>query len=160
MPITPVRRKDSKALKKIYKGLKELTKKEIALGFPEGKCHPYDEPPYLGVAEVAAKQVFGVGVPQRDFMSQARPIIEEKCRKVLKAIVKVAEIGSDPSELLEAAGLYGSEAIKEAIEEGDYEPLSPYTIQKRIENGRPSTKPLIDTAHMITSATYVVREKR
>lgn len=160
MPIKPVKRKNPEALKKIYVGLKELTKKEIALGFPEGKCQPYDEPPYLSVAEVAAKQVFGVGVPQRNFMSQARPIIEEKCRKVLKSIVKVAEAGADPTELLEAAGLNGSEAIKEAIEEGNYEPLSPYTIQKRIENGRPSTKPLIDTAHMITSTTYVVREKK
>lgn len=130
--------------------------KVIAVGFPRGKCQAY--PDGTPVAEVAAAHVYGMGVPVRDFMAYADPEIRKRTTPYLQAVAE--EINKPvPNQrvidaLMEAAGQEGAQAIKDAILEGEYTPNADATVE-----AKGSDKPLIDTTHMLNSATYVVRDK-
>lgn len=140
-----------------------VANKEIACGFPSGTAEVY--PDGESVAGVAAQHVFGVGVPQRDFMAYSREDVERKSAPLLKKIVQLVNKGQSRGvpELMEAAGIAGAKAIKLGILDGTYEPNSPATLHPSVggtnPDGKKSTKPLIDTGHMIQSVTHVVREK-
>lgn len=156
-----IKHSNPSALKNIVRERKELAKKQIALGFPMGKTNSYPESGE-SVAHVAAQHEYGVGVPRRAFMSQATPNINEAVKEAVEAIVLHVDDGHKverADSLFEAAGQLGAEAIKRTIIDGEFQALSQYTIQRRIEEGRPSTKPLIDTSHMINSVTHIVRDK-
>lgn len=145
-------RKNPLALEKVAARLKQLASREIAVGFPRGKAQAY--PDGTSVVEVAARHVFGEGVPQRDFMALAKPGIAEKTRPILRAIA-AAETPGEVTALQNAAGLAAQAQIQTAIVELDSPPNSPATIA-----AKKSSNPLIDTGHMKDSVTFVVRERR
>lgn len=128
---------------------------EIAVGFPQGKCQAY--PDGTAVEDVAARNCFGIGVPERNFMALAQSDIEKKTQPIMKALV--AELNSGDGRgvdaLRKAAGEAGVSAIKKAITDLDTPPNAPATIA-----AKGSDNPLIDTSHMRNSVTYVVREAR
>ena len=80
-----VRHKNPDALRSVYERLGRAAKREIAVGFPQGKTQAYPETG-AEVAEVAARHVFGIGVPQRDFFAVAMPKIAADVRPFLKAM--------------------------------------------------------------------------
>ena len=155
-----VKRKDPKAVERVYSRLGQTAGREVAVGFPRGKVQAYPESGQ-GVAEVAARHVYGVGVPERNFMGQAQAGIVQETRSLMRAAARAGQGGDEEGSraLLEAAGAKAANEIKLAIRDGDFEPLSERTIERRAEEGRPSTKPLIDTAHMITHVTWAVRKR-
>jgi hypothetical protein len=156
MTIT-VSRKNPNWVASVLGNVTKLAGKEIACGFPKGKCMAYPEGGEQ-VADVAARNTFGIGVPQRDFMSYAQPEIIERTGALMKEIAHQASLKGDHaaelSALMEAAGAAGVGAIKSAIVSGDWPPNSPETIARKGEG----KKPLIDTSHMVNSTTYVVRD--
>lgn len=160
-----------------------LSGKVVACGFPRGMAQPYPEGE--SVASVAAKNCWGIGVIQRDFMSYAKDQIIETTRPIL---IRVARLSHQPGDhraqiqmLLERAGLLAANCIKRAIRDGNWEPNSDHPMSAelhaeierswglKIPRGMSyraaklkyhhSDKPLIDTAHMINAATYVVRDR-
>jgi hypothetical protein len=141
------------ALDSIVTKFKKATEKEIALGFPAGAAESY--PDGTSVVEVAASHVFGVGVPQRDFMAFAKDGIRDKAEPILRQIASLGD-GDEKgiSALQEAAGQAGQSAIRAAITELREPPNSPATIA-----AKGSDNPLIDTTHMRDSVTYVVRKR-
>ena len=147
-------RKNPTAINDYLEGMKKLTEKEIAIGYPKGKAEPY--PDGTSVAEVAAKQCYGIRVPVRDFMKFGELLIsrDTTIKEYLEAIAKHQNEPSVIKALSESAGSQGAALIKEAILTGNWPPNSPVTIAKK-----GSDKPLIDTSHMKNSATYVVRDK-
>jgi len=147
-----IRRKDPHALAKRIKGLQKAAGKEIAVGFPAGKAQAY--PDGTSVIDVAAAHVYGVGVPQRDFMALAKPAIAEKTKDLLTGIAK-ATTAEGAEKLQNAAGLVAQECIREAIIALEDPPNAPATIAKK-----KSSNPLIDTGHMKDSVTHVVRSRR
>lgn len=147
--------------------------KEIAVGFPRGKCQAY--PDGEQVAQVAFENCMGDSdkrIPARDFMGYAQDGIEQRTRPIIR---KIGKLASEPallnpgvndakiSALREAAGQAGAAAVKSAIRDGSYEPNSPRTLHPSVggvnPDGKKSTKPLIDTGHMIQSVTHVVRDR-
>lgn len=150
-----IRQKNPHALAGLLDKCKELAKRQIACGYPAGKAQAY--PDGTPVASVAAAHVYGNGVPVRNFMAYAKPGILHVTRPILAEAAKQVVQGdaSAVDALQNAAGLAAVGEIKNAIVQGDYEPNSPVTIALK-----GSSKPLIDTSHMLQSTTYVVREKR
>lgn len=146
-----VNRKNPTWLGRFTKLLESKSGVEIAVGFPQGKCQAY--PDGRRVADVAARHVFGEGVPQRDFMSYASVGIQRRTQPILQQIAKETHPGAIAA-LQEAAGMEGAEAIKDSILNGPWEPNSEETIKLK-----GSSKPLIDTKHMTNSVTYVIRKK-
>ena len=161
----------------------KIAGKEIAVGFPKGKAQPY--PDGEPVASVAAKNCFGIDVTQRDFMSYAEPSIIDKTRETMLKIIRLNNLFGDHTpqiqELQEKAGLLAANCIKTAIRDGGWEPNSDnpmgWQIRSeisanwgvRIPEGMSyraaklqfhhKDKPLIDTAHLLNSVNYVVRDK-
>ena len=153
-----VRRKNKSAVSEVYSRMQAVAgAREVAVGFPRGKCDAYPETGQ-GVAEVAARHVYGLGVPVRDFMGQAQAGIIENTKKWMRLAARAPNVEA-AEHYLDAAGAAGANEIKLAIRDGHYEPLAERTIERRYEKGRKSAKPLIDTAHMIGSTTWAVREK-
>jgi len=145
-------RKNPEALKELAKRLQEQCRKEIAVGFPAGATQSY--PDGTRVIDVAACHVFGVGVPQRDFMAAAKSGIATAVKPVLAALAN-AETAEEAKALQNAAGQVAQEEIREAIIALQDPPNSAETIARK-----GSSNPLIDTGHMKDSVTYVVRDKR
>ena len=156
-----VKQKNPDALRQVYERLGRASRREIAVGFPQGKVQAYPETG-AEVAEVAARHVFGIGVPQRDFFGVAMPKIAVDVRPFLRAIAKAYSEGKPSGAIMvleEAAGQKAQAALRTAITDGEYDALAPATIAARKAKGRPSDKPLIETSHMLGAVTHVVREK-
>lgn len=146
-----VKRSNSKGIGIIQQRLKELTKKEIAVGFPKGKSQAY--PDGTSVIEVAASHQYGIGVPERPFMNEAKEEIEKQTKPILRAITK----SKNPNQvkvLQEIAGQAASDAIKKAIVDLKDPPNAPATIA-----AKGSDNPLIDTTHMLKTVVYVIRDR-
>lgn len=150
-----VTRKNPGWLRSLIGEYRTIAGKEIACGFPKGTAQAY--PDGEQVATVAAQHVFGIGVPQRDFMTYSAPDVEKKSKPLLEKIVKLTNRGETQAvpALMEGAGLAGAAAIKNGIVDGEYTPNSLATIA-----AKGSDKPLIDTGHMVQSVTYAIRDKR
>ena len=139
-------------MESLEKKLSEIKKRQIAVGFPKGKCQAY--PDGTSVIDVATQHVFGIGVPERNFMEMAEKGIRKKTKPILRAIYKSdnqTEVGS----LQNMAGQVAADEIKRAIVELTFPPNSPITIAKK-----GSDNPLIDTTHMLHTVTYVVRKRK
>lgn len=154
-----VRRKNPTALAKLFERMTAVANKEVACGYPKGKVQAYPETGE-SVAEVAAKQCFGIGVPVRDFMTLGRQFIDQD-EKIHEIYTEIAKETASPQwnpavveALQEALGQRAQALIQQAIDEGSWEPNSEYTKAKK-----GSDQPLIDTSHMINSTAYAVRPK-
>jgi len=180
MPTGATIRRKSGGLDALTKRLAEVRKLEVAMGFPKGKAQAY--PDGTPVVEVAAAHVFGVGVPERDFMALAKPKIMEQGREYLKKIASLSAKDAKAAEaILEAAGQMGVNEIRSAIVDGSWQPNSIYPMSKELREKvsaswgidippgmsyaaaklkyRGSDHPLIDTGLLIQATTYVVRER-
>lgn len=153
-------RKNPTAIKKIHDAMQAACEKEVAVGFPMGKAQAYPEGE--NVIDVAAKQCFGIGVPERNFMQLGEVYIagdagvKESLRLAAKAASSPEQKAGAVTAMQNAAGQQAEALIKKAIIEGQWEPNSPRTIARK----GVGAKPLIDTGHMLNAVTYVVREKK
>jgi hypothetical protein len=133
---------------------------EVAVGFPAGKAQAY--PDGESVIDVAARNCFGIGVPQRDFMELAKPDIAEKAKPIIREMGRIA-VKPNPGigevtavqALQEAAGQVAQTAIQKAIIDLDTPPNAPATIA-----AKGSSNPLVDTGHLKNAVTFVVRERK
>lgn len=155
-----IKHTNPKALRSIYERMKTAGSRVVAVGYPAGYAQAY--PDGTPVAEVAAQNVFGdpgMNIPARDFMSQARPGMMKWQKTISEKVNEQPLVTTQIEALLNTLGEKAVVAIKDAIINGTYKPLSEYTLEKRLERGNASDTPLIDTSHMIRSTTYVVRDK-
>lgn len=159
MPVKIIR-KNPKWTNQFTKILEAKGENEIAVGFPKGQSQAY--PDGTSVIDVATQHCFGLGVPQRDFMTYAKHSIQQRTDPILRQLTKEIHPAAIRA-LCEAAGLEGVVSIRDAILNGNWPPNSPATLHPIVggtnPEGKKSTRPLIDTAHMINSVTYVVRKK-
>lgn len=146
-----VTRRNPNAIYQALGSIEANCKTEIAVGFPHGKQQAY--PDGTPVEDVAASHVYGLGVPQRDFMALALVDLPDKIRPFLEAIGQQAN-KKESRALQEAAGQQAVSVIQQAITDLDTPPNAPATIAKK-----GSSNPLIDTGHMRTAVTYVIRSK-
>jgi hypothetical protein len=151
-----VRRKNPDALKEMLSRFEKAASREIAVGFPSGRTEAY--PDGTSVVDVAARHVFGVGVPRRDFMADSRPGLRKVEQKFLPEMIKLSGTGLGDAEKLgalqEAAGQAAQEEIRKTIIDFNDPPNSPATIAAKGFNN-----PLVETSHMKDAVTYVIRKR-
>lgn len=142
-------------LDKLAEKYRLLSEQEITVGFPEGKQKAY--PDGTSVVAVAAANCFGTkNIPMRNFMGYAALDIRKRCGPILKAMAELeaGKVGQMP-KLQNAAGLLAENSIKQAIIDLRDPPNAPSTIARK-----GSSNPLIDTGHMKSAVTYIIRKKR
>jgi len=138
----------NKILKKIEE-LKRLRSGKVTVGFPKGG-NAY--PDGTSVASVATWQEFGTrDIPSRPFFRNA--ITRSKSWSALKDKIgkKIMEDDMPMDTGLNIIGQIANDDIKESIRLINSPAISEYTQKKKN-----SSKPLIDTGHMIGSVTWVV----
>lgn len=139
--------------KKILERAKGFTEKGVAVGFPAGRLNAPHYDNKQSIIDVAIKNNYGLGVPQRDFMTPSSKkwmkFFTESLDKVKDGINK----GSiDPEKFLALMGQKGSDIISQEIIDLDTPPNSPVTIALK-----GSSNPLVDTGDMARSTTWQIR---
>lgn len=123
--------------------------KEVDVGFLEGATYPDG----TSVPMVAAIQEFGapkVGIPPRPFF---RSMIANKSPEWPKAIAGLLKANDyDAQTTLAQTG----EAIKGQLQQSIVDTNSPPLAQSTIDR-KGSSKPLVDTGHMLSSVDYEVK---
>jgi hypothetical protein len=156
-----IKRKNPKALDAVVANIGKVGGSVVAVGFPRGQSNAY--PDGTSVIEVAAKHVYGVDVPQRDFMTLAKPEVISRTKEAMDTLRGGGLNQKQIDIALTAAGEEGVSAIKQAITDLDTPPNAPGTLHPDVggtnPKGKKSTNPLIDTEHMRDSVTYAVRKK-
>lgn len=142
-----------------------LTKLKCYVGIPGDAParQPEDEgdtPP--SNALIGYVQEFGepdLNIPARPFLhpgiEAAMPQIEPRLRAMGRAALEgdLAAIQQGYT----AVGLIAQNAVRAQITDGDFAPLAEATLEARRRRGRTGTKPLIDTAQLRNSVTFVVK---
>ncbi len=112
--------------------------------------------PSLTVAEVAAFNEFGLGVPERSFVrayvDENGSLLREDIRKLALLVVKGKKT---TEEALETLGLKVVGGMQKRISKGIPPPNAPATIRRK-----GSSKPLIDTGQLRSSITHRVNKSQ
>lgn len=129
---------------------RQLSKPEtVRVGFLEGATYPDGTP----VALVAAVNEYGApsrGIPPRPFF---RNMIADKSADWPEALGKTLQAtGLDQTKALELMGQGVAAQLRDSIIATDTPPLAQSTIDKK-----GSSKPLVDSGHMLNSIDYEVK---
>lgn len=96
-------------------------------------------------------------IPARPFMDLAMENFRKKLPKILKYnLPKVLNKKMTQKALLTQIGERMAGEIKEAMTNGDWQPLAPATLRARRHGG---DKPLIDTGTLRSSVSFEIRKK-
>lgn len=141
-------------LKQVLDRAMGFTEKGVAAGFPRGRLNAPHYDNKESIIDVAIKNNYGLGVPQRDFMTPSSKkwmkFFRESLDKVSDGITKG---NIDPEKFLSAMGQKGSDIISQEIIALDTPPNSPATIARK-----GSSNPLVDTGDMARSTTWELRK--
>lgn len=148
--------------KELEANINRIDKKVAKVGWFEKSR--YENGEY--VAEIAAQNEFGnpsKNIPARPFISQAIAKDEKLWANILEDQAKLILDGrSTIDKAFEIVGGVAAGSIKESISTLTEPPLSPVTIQRRLQKYKNKqligglTKPLIETAIMLNSVSHVV----
>lgn len=151
--------------KELEANINRIDKKVAKVGWFEKSRYETGE----YVAEIAAQNEFGnpsKNIPARPFISQAIAKDEKLWINILEDQSKLILDGrSSIDKALEIVGGVAAGSIKESISALQEPPLSPVTIQRRLQKYKNQqligglTKPLIETALMFNSVSHVVEGK-
>ncbi len=155
------------------KSLEFLSKTAVLVGVPEEKA---DRDPSMapeentGITNATLAYIHDKGAPEANI--PARPFMEPGIKNAKKDITKymgqaavyllTAKQRQRGIKALNAAGMVAASSIKQKIEDGPFVPLMESTLYRRRTRKvapRTGTKPLIDTAQLQRSITYVVRAR-
>lgn len=104
----------------------------------------------------------GANIPARPFMgpgiANVQPAVTAEFRRCASSLLSGAPV--DVTVTLRRVGLIAQDAIKLKINIGPFIPLAPATLAARRRRGRTGTTPLIDSAQMRNSITFVIRSAR
>ena len=154
-------------LPKLLAAVKLLTRRQCLVGVSDKTAARDPEPGEssdINNATLAYIHEFGSpaqNIPARPFLF---PGIENAKPQIVDLLKKAGAkaLGGDIAEIdrvLNAVGIIAVDAIQQKIEDGPFAPLKPGTLAARRRRGVTRTKPLIDTAAMQASITYVIRDK-
>lgn len=143
-------------------GLKALNENQVLVGVPAQKSPRKGDP--INNAALAWIHNFGfptLNIPARPFMAPGIENAKTAIRDRMERAAKGALAGNNAAVLgqLNAVGIVAASSIKTKIQQGPFVALKPSTLAARRRKGRKGTRPLIDTAQMLGSITYVIRPK-
>ncbi len=172
-------------LKSLREHIKELSEKEVLVGFPEGP--PRGDGTPLTNAALAYIHDNGApeqNIPARPFMVPGIAAVQDQIADTLTAgarrLVVVGNRAVSIDKELTRAGLMATTSIQRTVSAGVPPPLADVTLRDRLRRhkGRageklelesramgnaPSTdfaKPLIDTGQLYRSITFVIRKRK
>lgn len=156
-----IEEKNPNAFKKFFEKIQKVSKKGVVAGFPKGQLNtPHYEPDKpgekgLSIIDVAIRNNFGIGVPQRDFMTPAskkwQKFFNESLDKLRNELEK-EEVDID--KFLNIMGQKGADIISQEIIALKTPPNSPITIARK-----GSSNPLVDSGDMSRSTTWQIRKR-
>lgn len=151
----------------VLKGLVSIEKFDVLVGIPAEKTPRSNEDKgNLNNAQLGYIHENGApeaNIPARPFLM---PGVRESTPKFMPHMKKAALAASEGDRAktekhLNAAGLIATNAVRRRINQGTgFAPLAASTIAARKRRGRSGIKPLIDTAQLRNSITYVVRKDK
>ena len=125
----------------------------IAVGFPMGSDGASTQyPKGESVLDVAARNEFGMGVPERSFLRTGGLEFVDDSQPLFKKAIKRVNEGGDLESELDKIGLKAVAAIQQKIVDVKEPANADSTIARK-----KSSNPLIDTGLMRQSVTYEVR---
>lgn len=146
-----------KRLKEVMKRSKQLNHLQLVVGIPSDE-NSREESTSITNAELGVIHEFGVpekGIPERSFMRSTASEEADNLGRLAK--IQIAECLKGETSTHDAfatVGVYLQGKIVEKITDGDFEPNTEATV-----NRKKSSKPLIDTGQLRGAITYEVREK-
>lgn len=173
---------------KIIKEITRLTGQQVLVGVPDSKTERDDTMTNAALAYIHDNGSPAANIPPRPFMAPGIKNAEKPIAANMKKAVNAA-LDNDQRRVdaaLNSAGLAASSSVREAVEDGDFVPLSPSTIANRyrqrgtkgqregekayqslIDQGikpeqaqaQAGIHPLVNTGEMRNSITYVLRKK-
>jgi hypothetical protein len=119
------------------------------------------EPDQTTLGEVAAAHELGTDtIPKRPFLSQAFEKHQRSLKKLsIELMRKIIDGTIDPESAVKKMGETHQGQVQENFIKGNFQPLSPLTLQLRKEQGISGTRPLIETGRLRQSITYKVKMK-
>lgn len=123
----------------------------VKVGFLEGAKYPTGEP----VAMIAAIQDFGapsVGIPPRPFFRNMVAAKKGEWPAALQGLLKANDYDAERALALMGEGIAGQ--LRQSIVDTNEPPLAPATVRRK-----KSSKPLVDTGHLLASIDYEVESK-
>lgn len=155
----------------LARSIRELTKRDVLVGIPASESDRNSDEitnPELGY--IHENGVPELNIPARPFLvpgvREGQGMYVKYLKQAVNALIKANE--SLAEKALTAAGQAGAIAVQQKIHRGPFTPLQPSTIARRRRRSAGSTyrrvattaaqvSPLIDTAQLLRSITYVVR---
>jgi hypothetical protein len=166
-PHISIEEKGENVYKKLRTELKQLDGAFVKVGFPEGGKvgspgkRKKDAKPYSDmseIAQIAAWNEFGVPGKNKEWQIPPRPFFRSAVdggREALKGfkekVYNLFVLGRlSPAQALDELGLWMQARLRTSIRNGDWPANAPSTIK-----AKGSSKPLIDTAQMLNSVTWI-----
>ena len=150
--------------------IKELTSKRVVAGFPKGELNaPHYEfkwarrkiknkPPYPSIIDVAIWNNFGIGVPRREFMSEAAKKGQQQWEEKFEKVQEGMEKGHmDVQKFLDTMGQKGASIISRTIRDWSTPPNSLYTQIMKGSEKTPVNNPLVDSGDMKNAPRHEIR---
>ncbi len=162
----------------IAKAVKILTTTKVYVGIPSTRTDRRDgEITNAALGYIHTYGVPNLGIPPRAFLVPGVQSVQGEISQRLVSAGKLALQGNTQAitKTYHAIGLIAQTAVKRKINDGPFTPLADSTVARRAAKGRqgaiqelanrragmaPSTdlvKPLIDTAQLRNSISYVIR---
>lgn len=148
-------------LAEIERALKELVKKQVLVGIPEGENRQESgEPSNAQLGYLHHMGSPANNIPARPWLLPAIAGAQTKISGHLKKAAESALDGdmSKADRHLHAAGMTAQNAAKAKLTNGPFRPLSKQRMQERLAKGQANPKPLLDTMQMRNSVTYIVKD--
>lgn len=151
-------------LARTLKALHALTGQDVLVGIPTTRTERKEKGEPVNNAEIGYWMEFGApaaNIPARPFLipgvQAVRPQVNDRMRKAAQAALMGDLAGVERQ--LTGAGTTAASSVKNLINDGIAPELSARTLAARRARGVTRTKPLVDTAQLRNSITYVIRKK-
>ena len=149
---------------KLRDALRTLTRDIVLVGIPAADDNRNGDSP-IGNAAIGYIQENGSpvnNIPPRPFLVPGVQSVADRCAELMGA--GAAEMLDGGAAAIEKAnnkaGLTAQAAVKNTLRAGEgFPPLAPATLAARERAGFTGTKPLIRTAQLLNSITYVIRKR-
>jgi hypothetical protein len=148
-------------LKEVVEALSSLPERDVLVGIPE-ETTGRQASGTITNAQLGYIHEFGApeaNIPARAFLMPGIRNAKNKVAGYFRRAGVEALNGNAAgvTRALNSAGLAAAASAQRKITAGPFEPLKPATLAARRRRGRTGTRPLIDTAQLRRSLTYVVR---
>ena len=138
--------------KQFERMLKELTSKEVHVGFQRGDAKDENG---VDMCDIAMWNELGtVRSPARPFMRQSVDNHTDEINRKFQSLKAAILSGKSADLILKELGIFQKDLMQNEIITGDFVPNAPSTIRRK-----GSSKPLIDTGRMRQSVNYVIKPK-